>query len=308
MYTWVYHSYLIYIIYHRLYIAWKKLCMSIYFIYHNYMIHHRLSVFLPEKKGCIHEYILYISYIIYHRLSIAWKKDVYMSISFIYYTSFIIVCLSIDWKNVYMSVSFIYHLSSFVCPLLEKNVYMGISFIYHNYMIHHRLWVCCLKKGCIREYILYVSYISYHRLLLEKKMYTWVYPLYIIYHLLSFVCCLNKGMYTWLYPLYMWASALCIRFAIIRPLLTDPQQFHYCTDSNPGTGADDAFVLKHGVWRNATWPSHSRPAIAASARLFQICFSPLTFWPLVVYLLFVYLVLFMHQAMSNIFWHLRMFI
>ena len=107
---------------------------------------------------------------------------------------------------------------------------------------------------------------------------------------------------------YMWASALYIRFTVILPLLTDPQQFHYCTDSNPGTGADDAFVLKHGVRRNATWPSHSRPAIAASARHFQICFLPEYFDRLFVYLLFVYLVLFMHQAMSNIFWHLRMFI
>ena len=59
--------------------------------------------------------------------------------------------------------------------------------------------------------------------------------------------------------------------------LNGSTQFHYCTDSNPGTGADDAFVLKRGLWRNATWPSHSRPAIAASARHFQICFSPLTF-------------------------------
>ena len=63
--------------------------------------------------------------------------------------------------------------------------------------------------------------------------------------------------------------------------LNGSMQFHYCTDSNPGTGADDAFVLKCGVWRNATWPSHSRLAIAASARHFQICFSPLTFWLLV---------------------------
>jgi len=70
------------------------------------------------------------------------------------------------------------------------------------------------------------------------------------------------------------ASALCIRSTIIPPWLTDPQQFHYCTDSNPGTGADDAFVLKRGVWRNATWPSHSRLAIATSARHFQICFLP----------------------------------
>ena len=107
---------------------------------------------------------------------------------------------------------------------------------------------------------------------------------------------------------WMWARALCIRYTIIPPLLTDLQQFHYCTDSNPGTGADDAFVSKRGVWRNATWPLHSRPAIAASARHFQICFLPEYFDRLFVYLLFVYLVLFMHQAMSNIFWHLRMFI
>ena len=59
-------------------------------------------------------------------------------------------------------------------------------------------------------------------------------------------------------------------------------QFHYCTVSNPGTGADDAFV------------SHSRPAIAASARHFQICFLPEYFDRLFVYLLFVYLDLFMH--------------
>ena len=39
--------------------------------------------------------------------------------------------------------------------------------------------------------------------------------------------------------------------------LNGSTQFHYCTDSNLGTRADDAFVLKHGVWRNATWPSHS---------------------------------------------------
>ena len=61
---------------------------------------------------------------------------------------------------------------------------------------------------------------------------------------------------------------------IIPPRLTDPHNFIYCTISNLGTGADDAFVLKRGVWRNATWPSHSRPVIAASARHFQICFLP----------------------------------
>ena len=79
----------------------------------------------------------------------------------------------------------------------------------------------------------------------------------------------------------MWASALCICFYINPALLNGSTQFHYCTDSNPGTGADDVFVLKRGVWCNATWPLHSWPAIAASARHFQICFSPLTFWPLV---------------------------
>ena len=72
----------------------------------------------------------------------------------------------------------------------------------------------------------------------------------------------------------MWASALCICFYINPAPLNGSTQFHYCTDSNPGTAADDAFVLKRGVWRNATWPLHSRPAIAASARHFQICFLP----------------------------------
>ena len=71
--------------------------------------------------------------------------------------------------------------------------------------------------------------------------------------------------------------------------LNGSTQFHYPTDSNPGTGADDVLVLKRGVWRNATWP-----AIAACARHFQICFLPEYFDPLFVYLLFVYLDLFMH--------------
>ena len=95
---------------------------------------------------------------------------------------------------------------------------------------------------------------------------------------------------------------------LILPRLTDQRIFIYCTISNPGTGADDTFVLKHGMWRNATWPSHSGRAIATSARHFQICFLPEYFDRLFVYLLFVYLVLFTHQAMCNIIWHLRMFI
>ena len=56
--------------------------------------------------------------------------------------------------------------------------------------------------------------------------------------------------------------------------LNGSTQFHYCTDSNLGTGADDAFVLMRGVWHNATLISHSRLAIAASARHFQMFFSP----------------------------------
>ena len=84
----------------------------------------------------------------------------------------------------------------------------------------------------------------------------------------------NTHTYICIY-IYIYVSKCSLYvFTIIPPRLTDPQQFHYCTDSNPGTGADNAFVLKRGMWRNATWPSCSRPAIAASARHFQICFLP----------------------------------
>ena len=88
----------------------------------------------------------------------------------------------------------------------------------------------------------------------------------------------TKGAYiTWAYwTTQVWASALCIRFTIIPPRLTDPHSFITVL-----IVTRDAFVLKRGVWRNTTWPSHSRPAIAASTCHFQICFSPLTFWPLV---------------------------
>ena len=63
-------------------------------------------------------------------------------------------------------------------------------------------------------------------------------------------------------------------------------QFHYCTVSNPGTGADDTFVLKHSMQCNTTRPSHSRPVIAASAHHFQICFLPQYFDRLFTYSLF----------------------
>ena len=54
----------------------------------------------------------------------------------------------------------------------------------------------------------------------------------------------------------------------------DHRNFIYRTISNPGNGADNAFVLKRDMWRNATWPSRSRPAIATNARHFQIRFRP----------------------------------
>ena len=80
--------------------------------------------------------------------------------------------------------------------------------------------------------------------------------------------------------------------------LNGSMQFHYCTDTVIVTREPEQTTLlfgKRGVWRNATWPSHSRPAIAASAaRHFQICFLPEYFDRLFVYLLFVYLFLFMH--------------
>ena len=63
-------------------------------------------------------------------------------------------------------------------------------------------------------------------------------------------------------------------FTLIPPRLSDPCNFITVPLVTPGTGADDAFVLKCGVWHNATWPSHSRPAIAASVHHFQICFLP----------------------------------
>ena len=84
-------------------------------------------------------------------------------------------------------------------------------------------------------------------------------------YIIFFIICICEQV------LFVYVSTL------IPPCLTDQCNFIYCTISNPGTGADDTFVLKRGVWRNATWPSYSRPAIAASARHFQICFSPLTF-------------------------------
>ena len=69
-------------------------------------------------------------------------------------------------------------------------------------------------------------------------------------------------------------------FTIIPPRLLDPGNFItvlLVTQEPEQTTLlfwSDAFVLKRCVLRNVTWPSHSRPAIAADARQFQICFFP----------------------------------
>ena len=107
---------------------------------------------------------------------------------------------------------------------------------------------------------------------------------------------------------FLCEQVLFVRFYNNPAPVIRSMQFHYCTVSNPGTGADDAFVLKRCVLRNATLPSHSRQSIDAGARHFKICFLPEYFDLLFLYLLFVYLVIFIHQAMCNIIWHLRMFI
>ena len=45
----------------------------------------------------------------------------------------------------------------------------------------------------------------------------------------------------------MCEQVLFVRFYNNPAPLNGSMQFHYCTDSNLGTGADDAFVLKRGV-------------------------------------------------------------
>ena len=47
--------------------------------------------------------------------------------------------------------------------------------------------------------------------------------------------------------LYMYQQVLFVRFYNNPAPVIRFMQFHYCTVSNPGTGADDAFVLKRGV-------------------------------------------------------------
>ena len=48
---------------------------------------------------------------------------------------------------------------------------------------------------------------------------------------------------------HMWASALCIRLYNNPAPVIRSMQFHYCTVSNPGTGADDAiYACEWGFW------------------------------------------------------------
>ena len=46
----------------------------------------------------------------------------------------------------------------------------------------------------------------------------------------------------------VWASAVCTRVNGNPAPVIRFMQFHYCTASSPGTGADDAFVLKRGMY------------------------------------------------------------
>ena len=73
-------------------------------------------------------------------------------------------------------------------------------------------------------------------------------------------------------------------------------QFQYCTVSNPGTGADDAFVLKRGVQRNA--PVRAGFKSVFSLDILTAC--------LFTYALFTQS--FLCTKPCNIIWHLRMFI
>ena len=63
-------------------------------------------------------------------------------------------------------------------------------------------------------------------------------------------------------------------FMVILPWL--PSSFINCTASKPGTGADNAFLLKHYICRNLTQPSHNQLAIAGAHQV-QIYFPPLYF-------------------------------
>ena len=89
-------------------------------------------------------------------------------------------------------------------------------------------------------------------------------------------------------------------FTLIPPRLSDPCNF--ITVLLVTREPEQTTLL---FWSAACGVTPHGLHTAASARHFQICFLPEYFDRLFVYLLFVHLVLFMHQAMCNIFWHLR---
>ena len=74
MYTWVYDTYLIYHLSSFVCTLLENVYMSTYFIYHNSMIHRRLSVYCLEREKSVYMSISLILYIIYHCLSVARKK------------------------------------------------------------------------------------------------------------------------------------------------------------------------------------------------------------------------------------------
>ena len=93
---------------------------------------------------------------------------------------------------------------------------------------------------------------------------------------------------------------VCVLTAIL-PRLSDPRNF--ITVLLVTREPEQMTLLFWSTACSVTQPTGDSRWCAPLSNLF----TPLIFWPL-VYLLFVYLVLFMHQAMCNIIWHLRMFI
>jgi len=134
-----------------------------------------------------------------------------MSISFIYNISFVIVCLLLEQRDVYMIISFIYILyiiynrMALYCLREKKGGGGSIhEYIIHiSYILYHRLFVHCLKNVYMNIYFIYTSYIIILWFIIvcqsiawrgKKGVYTWVYPLYLVYHLSSFVAS-KKNIY-----------------------------------------------------------------------------------------------------------------
>ena len=61
------------------------------------------------------------------------------------------------------------------------------------------------------------------------------------------ICSPNRNIHMHKAECYNCEQVLFVRLYNNPAPVIRSMQFHYCTVSNPGTGADDAFVLKHGV-------------------------------------------------------------